>query len=272
MEFLRSQKEGQPEEESQQAAIVEHARLSKWEGTPVGTPEETLLKNREKKASAPLAGGINQAVFITLKDDGSGVFKPKDKEWPELRRHVEAGTYLNRERAAYIVDRFLGLDLVPPTVLREIDGKIGSFQRFVADAVPAWGIPYGEFTKHIMRQQLMKLWIFDYIIHNSDRHGGNFLIRPGENKLYAIDNGLSFGNDRWAPYRDFFDDPIPLEIAESIGKFLSWKEGKKICEDLLRELLDSVEVEHCMRRIEKIGSILKNYGRIPKTMEGELTF
>lgn len=239
--------------------------------SPIETPEEAVLETHEKKGSEELFGGSNETIFVELRDDGSGMFKPQNGE-VYLRENIKKGTYFKRERAAYLVDRFLGFNLVPPTVIREIDGEVGSMQQFIPDSKTGKEVPYYERDKDILQQQLIKLWIFDYIIYNSDRHDGNFLVKSKENKLYAIDNGLSFGDDYLLPYKQFFDIPIPPEITNGIGNFLSWQEGKKICEDLLKELLNPEEVKACMRRIEKISRLIKKHGKIPSSARGKLTF
>ena len=76
--------------------------------TSHSSPEEEVLTSREKTKSSELSGGCNKTIFVELKDDGAGVFKPKDGEKKGIRYGVEAGTYYKRERAAYLVDRFLG--------------------------------------------------------------------------------------------------------------------------------------------------------------------
>lgn len=62
------------------------------------------------------------ADFYETKDCKGGVFK-------EGKRGS-----IRSERAAYLVDKFLGFDLVPTTVIKTIEGKEGSFQRFIPDA------------------------------------------------------------------------------------------------------------------------------------------
>ncbi|MFY9493123.1 MAG: hypothetical protein WAP55_01440 [Minisyncoccia bacterium] len=256
------------EEKPQQLPVVEEPSPSERLRSPLETPEEGVLESREKTDSKLLGGGCNTTVFIELKDDGSGIFKPKSGENENLRENIRAGTYFQRERAAYLLDKFLGFDLVPPTVVREIDGEIGSFQQFIPDAQPGRRVEHSELDEAAIKQQLIKLWIFDCIIFNSDRHWSNFLVK--DKKVYAIDNGLSFGDEIFYPHDSFFDVPIPPEIVEGIKKFLLWKEGRKICEDLLGELLSSEEVAACMRRIERIASIIKQHGQVPR--ESELVF
>lgn len=236
--------------------------------SPLTTPEEEVLEKREtSKKGKMLKEGVNKIHFIEFRGDGSGVFKPASGERAELRDQVEKGTYYKRERAAYLVSRFLDLDLVPPTVIREIDSEIGSVQQFIPDAKVAWEISEEEKRDDRLRIQLMKLWLFDYIITNSDRHGGNLLFKKG--KIYAIDNGLSFGGGCACYFReDYFDVPIPKEIIDKFEKFVSWKEGKEILRDLLDELLKENEADACLKRIEWIAELIHN-GDIPRSMRKE---
>lgn len=209
------------------------------------TPEEEILEMREKVSSKPIRGWSNRAHFISFKDDGDGVFKPLLEEYKQ-------------ERAAYLVDRFLGFDFVPPTIVRAIDGKLGSIQQFIHDASLIYDTP--ERKRDIYKADLIKLWIFDYIIWNMDRHGGNFLLKDG--KILAIDHGSAFSDrNLFFPYKSYPNELIPQEIIEKINKFLSWPEGIKILSDLLGELLSEEEVKACVARIKKLGKLLEK-GRI----------
>lgn len=65
----------------------------------IRSPKEDILTSREKTSSKKIGRGITDSSFVELKDDGKGVFK------------IEG--YQN-ERAAYLIDRFLSLNLTPP--------------------------------------------------------------------------------------------------------------------------------------------------------------
>ncbi len=67
------------------------------------SPKEDVLTFREKTSSKKIGEGITDSSFIEFKDDGKGVFKTQD--------------YQN-ERGAYLIDRFLGLNLTPPYCLK----------------------------------------------------------------------------------------------------------------------------------------------------------
>jgi hypothetical protein len=88
------------------------------------TAEENLIERKEVEERRNIKGGSNSPEFIKLKDDGSVVFKSKEKERSGLSENVKSGTYYHRERASYIVDRFLGLDMVPPTTIKILKEKL----------------------------------------------------------------------------------------------------------------------------------------------------
>jgi hypothetical protein len=210
--------------------------------------KEKTLRTLEKESSSDLKGGCNQTIFIKLKNDGSGIFKPKSGEKENLRTEIDKGTYYQRERAAYLVDMFLGFDLVPPTVIKEVEGEIGSFQEFIENAKTGYEIE----KEH--DEDMKKLWVFDFIIWNSDRHLRNFLFDKDEKKLHAIDHGLSFGKTGFRSPKFFYDCPIPNDIRKKIKNFISSEDKKSMLKNLLKELLPEDEVENCFSRIELINS------------------
>lgn len=165
---------------------------------PPRTQEEEILERGERISSAKLDGGSGSVYFVSFKNDGDGVFKPKSGS--------------EKERAAYLVDRFIGFDFVPPTVVRTIDGERGSVQKFIADAKEICDTPQEERDSRY-KPDLIKLWIFDYIIWNADRHGGNALVKNG--KVYAIDHGYTFlDRNALREYKSYLNELIPQEIIE----------------------------------------------------------
>lgn len=239
----------------------------KLEKESLPTPEdEKILSSREKSSSKNLGGGCNETVFIELRDDGKGIFKPKKGEKENLRDNIETGSYYKRERAAYLVDMMLGLNLVPPTVIREMDGEIGSLQRFIEDAKTIREISYEE--REELELEMIKMGIFDYIIWNSDRHGDNFLVK--EKRFYAIDNGLSFASDALDTYEYLYNKKIPQDAIDKIKIFLS-SDKKAILQTLLEELIPEKEVKACIKRIEILDKAIKG-GLISENENLELKY
>lgn len=254
-------KEVRESEKNLTSVEAEIKKETEHEESWLKTPMEKILESREKNKSESLNGGCNETILVNFRDDGSGVFKPKSGEMPDLRTEVKTGTFYKRERAAYLVNKFLGFDLVPPTVIRKIDEEIGSVQQFVKKAKTYTELDLKEKGK-IKNEEIMKLWLFDFIIWNSDRSSNNFMIK--DHKIFAIDNGLSFGKDSLNLFESYFPDgQIPETIIKKFKEFFAWDQGKKILSELLSELLDKKEVDACLKRIKLAGKYINNPKKIP---------
>lgn len=151
-------------------------------------------------------------------------------------------TGAEREVLAYQVDRACGFGLVPPTILREIEGVgTGSVQAWV-NAPTAWewlnrGYDYRTDTGNLW---LHRLAAFDFITGQIDRHANNFIMDEGR-RTYAIDNGYTFpkGDDRrW--------------MRSSVGKHLKGQmihpqvraEIQAIAPDAIRRALAEADFQH----------------------------
>ena len=87
------------------------------------------------------------------------------------------------EVQAHYLSHFLGFDLVPPTVIREIDGIRGTIQ--------LWIEPTVDFSQ-ALQSDLGKQSCFDFLINNYDlapRH--NYVVEPG-GRVWSIDNEKAF--------------------------------------------------------------------------------
>ncbi len=215
------------------------------------TPEEEVLERKEKSSSRPLGGGVNEVVFVSLKDDGDGVFKPKQGR--------DDTDYLN-ERAAYLVDRFLDFGMVPPTIIRELDNRVGSVQRFVPDAKIGHELT-GKEMDQLIDEDKLKLNILDILIANTDRHDGNFLVKEG-GRIIAIDHGYSFGGTAPGFLHFKFRSPpeITPEIKGKIEKLAFDEQSKSILRDLLSEILPSEKVEAFFGRLRILTQTLEELG------------
>jgi hypothetical protein len=88
------------------------------------------------------------------------------------------------------VDDLLEFDVVPPTVLRKIDGEVYSVQEWIPDTISlGQALTTGKKVNH---NDLIKIAIIDIIMGQVDRHYGNVIVEP-DGHAYAIDNELIFG-------------------------------------------------------------------------------
>ena len=192
-----------------------------------------------------------------------GLFKPFDEEsWApnnprrqayrgplgteRMRPGLLSGEGCHREVAASVVDRFLGLGIVPHTVYarfrhfafydpmegpralgRRAKEKSGSFQAFIEQA-----IHLGRRSLELV--ELQKLALLDVVIGNLDRHTHNILYDGKQ--IWAIDNALSFS-------------------SRSLGGFRwEWQKQEAASQPFtpaMRALIESMDVERLMVRLRK---------------------
>jgi hypothetical protein len=167
------------------------------------TPEE--IANREY-----IEGFLKSADIIKAEEIGEGVTKPwrlylknDEKElsgcWKNprgiLKGHLEGWQY---EIAAYRMDKILGLNMIPPTVEREYDGKKGSFQLWVESEfslldVMEQGIPIPDKNPGatVFNRGKYLARAFDSLIANEDRTQQNILYTK-DWRTILIDHSRSF--------------------------------------------------------------------------------
>ncbi|MBI4476822.1 MAG: hypothetical protein HY654_06585 [Acidobacteria bacterium] len=149
---------------------------------------------------------IRTARVERVQEIGMGVTNPKrayfapggpiaSASWKPIRPGRYSGHWENykSEIAAYELDKLLGMNMVPPTVERTIDGEAGAATLWVA---PVRMFKMGENTRNIPNpgnwdRQVRKMKTFDLFIHNPDRNAGNLLIDPAGN-LILIDHSRAF--------------------------------------------------------------------------------
>jgi hypothetical protein len=112
------------------------------------------------------------------------------------------GSVFAPELAAYRLDRLLGLDMVPVTVRREIDGKRGTLQ-FVPEttlserdrlAGAKWRTPICSLEK-----QWRAMYVFDLLINNSARSPLSMLYYPDDWQLLLLNHEHAFSRAEARP-------------------------------------------------------------------------
>ncbi|MDN3651987.1 hypothetical protein QWY77_04300 [Thalassotalea ponticola] len=124
------------------------------------------------------------------------------------------------ELAAYVIAKYLGLNIIPPTVIRRVfvskkglkrsdKALVGSLQFWIENAEVLYDIEQsGKSYPGPManrNSQIKEIKVFDCIIGNVDRHAGNLLVdfnprydagddkrTPYIGKIWAIDHSRSF--------------------------------------------------------------------------------
>lgn len=174
------------------------AKGSKFGSSKVSS--STLLGAKEK--------GVNDSVILEFKDGTKGIFKQEDMEMGSAESEI----------LAYELSKSLGWDLVPETIPYTHEGQNGSLQKWVDDAETAFmydgpglrglGKPKPDGPRY--QEDFDRMSVLDDLLDNGDRHSGNWLV--GKDRLWAIDNGGSFGAG-WGGGMSSLDyHPTPIRV------------------------------------------------------------
>ena len=207
----------------------------------------------------PWSSNATFLVNLVVDDEtlGQGIYKPLRGERPLW--DFEPGLH-KRETAAYRLSAAMGLDIVPPTVLRDGPLGEGSVQWFVdADHQQHYFTIFEARTE--LHDELRKVAVFDVIANNTDRKSGHVLI-DSTDRIWGIDNGLCFAAEFklrtvvWEFGGEPLDEQlrtavaaVAAEVPADVAELLAPDEVEAIAERA-RWLLDDATfpVDHTGRR------------------------
>lgn len=190
----------------------------------------------------------NDASAESQREILKAIYKPHRGERPLW--DFPDGLY-RREVAAYELAVLLGWDIIPRTVLRDGPFGIGSVQTFV-DA---------DFSEHYftmmenrpsVHDQFRIMATFDLIANNADRKGGHILLRPADDTVWGIDQGLCFNVEPklrtvlW----DFAGEKVPKALRPDVERVASLKPGEL---GPLDDLLMADEIETMLARAKRVA-------------------
>jgi hypothetical protein len=204
----------------------------------------------------PWSSNATFLVNITVESRAAqAIYKPLRGERPLW--DFEPGLH-RRELAAYRLAVALGLDLVPPTVIRDGPLGEGSMQWYVdADHQQHY------FTIHESRDDLhdvlREVALFDLLANNTDRKSGHVLIDVDDH-IWGIDHGLCFAADfklRTVVW-EFAGEPIPERLVQRAGSLAEQVPlgiAALLADDEVEALRERAEwvVEHPVFPIDRSG-------------------
>ncbi|MEZ5322190.1 MAG: phosphatidylinositol kinase [Microthrixaceae bacterium] len=205
-----------------------------------------LLRGGRIEVIGRLQWSSNATFLVDVTEDDQrcqAIYKPERGERP---LHDFPPGLWRREIAAHRLSAELGWDLVPPTEGRDGPLGPGSLQYFVPS----------RFDEHYFSLRdrggfdavFRRLCAFDVVANNADRKGGHVLLGD-DDRIWAIDHGLSFHRDLklrtviW----DFAGDALDADTADDLH---AWTERSGQSE--LGELLTTEEVEATVGRIHRL--------------------
>jgi len=244
---------------------------------------EAFLAEAEIIEDSPLGTGITLPRKVVLQGDGfraHAIFKHVNVE-----RHKVTKTINGRNRfslnwrdwhgydaAAYVLDRLLGMDRVPPTVPRKIGRDSGTMRIWLEETVNEF-----ERSRELLipppnprrwNQQRSMMLLFDNLVANRDSNLGNLLIDANW-RLWFIDCTRCFGTDKTLYFpldnishceRGFWQGLKDLNASmatEHLSPYLNKMEIKALL--ARRDLL----VRHFQKLIDELGEEAVLFGVLP---------
>ena len=159
--------------------------------SPIATDRAlTLLAEGDVELRGRMPYSSNVTFLVDVSHDGldaQAIYKPVRGERPLW--DFPSGL-AHREEGAFLVDKALGWDLVPPTVARDgLPFDEGSLQLFMPSNFEEHY--FTLVSENRFSQELRRICALDIVINNTDRKSGHCLLGT-DGTIWAIDNGLSF--------------------------------------------------------------------------------
>ena len=229
---------------------------------------EAQLMNQQKEA-VQLGGGVSVTYKVKLEDGTKGNFKPAAGE-RNMRDGIRSGQQTEREAGAWDVAKIVGMDdMVAPAVEREC--TVPEFQGFRHLAAGTYrGVLcrwqegtvgseiYGDDAKKYDGEvDIQRAAMFDFVIGNTDRHHGNWVIGGStrDGKMLLIDHGLAFSERGTSGNNDLLERVGLDHQLAPIERFAKpYIENKsKIIEALRKRGLPQAAIDRVASRIDRIA-------------------
>jgi hypothetical protein len=200
---------------------------------------EDVLATGAVVAIQELGKGANKPLKVTLQKEGRTV----DGVWKPIKRGPREETWesYQAEVAAYELDKMLGLHMVPPTVVREIQGLKGSLQLWVegsrifeeARAEAPGGVAWDR--------TMSRMKVFDNLISNWARSDKDFMVDPEWN-VVLIDHSQAFLSTTTLSAKPdqvptIFDKRLMERIRSLQSDILQMRFGRMLLDPQVRAIL-----------------------------------
>ena len=237
---------------------------------PDTSTEDCLAGGEILKKKMTLEGVTRPELFL-IECDGAErrvVVKQLDEKQRGIKRFEDGTWEMNYsdsyryERAAYLLDRELGLDMVPVAVIRKVRRREGAVVEWIDEAshlADAPNKPTGPQMTELSRQKAV-MRLFDALIYNTDRNVKNYLLDDHTWKLYLIDHSRAF--------RDASDLPesyykTTARLSRDLFERLQALDEESLIE-LMQGSIERGQIETLLERrdklLEKIESDCEKYG------------
>lgn len=206
---------------------------------------ETWLVNAEVLEVKDIGEGVTNPKKVTLKM-GETVFHAVYKPLKRGRKKGFWESY-QAEVAAYELDKLLGLDMVPPTVVRRVGSDLGSLQLWVDGCDTYKRLEPRVPQSRGFSRQISRMKMFDNLIYNEDRNAGNFLLDESW-RIILIDHSRAF-LDRKNLLKE--SSKLPVQYDRHLVERLEALDLETL-EVRLKDLLMGGQIESILKRRDRI--------------------
>ncbi|HEY7616749.1 MAG TPA: hypothetical protein VH744_08100, partial [Terriglobales bacterium] len=233
-----------------------------------------FLRTAEVVSIREIGSGVTKPQKVLLEKDGvrmNVIFRAHNSEKPEAqmrdgRRVRNYRDSFKLEVAAYQLAKLLELEAIPPVAERRIQGKDGSVQVWIENAMTETMRLEKKIKPPDQRrwnQQVQMMRLFDLLVYNWDRHTDNIIIDQQWN-LWMVDHTRTFRRETDVPYVD--------QIILCERKF--WRRLQEVEDETIRQRLRGIlydsELNSLLKRRQKLVEYLRE--RIASRGEADVLF
>jgi len=198
---------------------------------------------------------------ITLQKDNKkmyAIYSNTDSHPGFEKKRPRKNTRSNTERyhnniASYQLNKMLGLDMVPPTVEREIQGHNGSLQYWFNKSYSVQTMidkQIGYDGNCSQESQITLMKIFDRLIFNEGRNGSNMLYQKYGWHLWLTDNDRSYRLTLLKSYKLSWENITISDRFRNKLKLLN----RKMLDKELKSYLNKKQIDYILKRRDEILS------------------
>lgn len=240
------------------AAVAVQEAAAQYQGQAV----EDFLAKARIVSTRPIGEGVTRPLLVTLELDGvtgKAVFKSIDERKSGVTTLADGSSEIDfqdswqTEIAGYLFDRMIGLEMVPATVRRRVEGKTGSMQFFVEGMIPESERLEKKLSPPDLdewNERVYKVRLFDELISNADRHLKNIQVTK-DFSIRLIDHSRTFRVNR-----SLRDPNVLQRFSRSLLDRISRLEKKEM-QKQLGEYLTSAQIERVLQRRDAILELVK---------------